>query len=181
VTFSKNGSAGRGRRGSGRGSVGGPKKVKLRKATRSPEQIKRAERPLKIGEAASLVGVEPYVLRFWETQFSFIRPKLSRSGHRFYSQSDIDTLRYVKHLLHTEGYTIAGAKKFIRERGLDGAKQMLTRTRISTSTRVKEKQQLRLPLSGEQNSLPVANRAFERTLREIRDDLRALHRLLESA
>ena|ERR1700691_2737272 len=78
-----------------------------------------AERPLKIGEAARVIGVEPYVLRFWETQFPFLRPRHSRSKHRYYDQKNLDKLNLVKRLLHGEGYTIAGAKKHIREEGLD--------------------------------------------------------------
>jgi DNA-binding transcriptional MerR regulator len=184
VTFLKNGSAGRRRNGSGRSRVGQPKKVKPRQGSsrRSLELSKGTERPIKIGEAANLVGVEPYVLRFWETQFPFIRPKLSRSRHRFYSSNDIDTLRFVKHLLHTEGYTIAGARKLIRERGLDGVKNAFSAARPSASNRTKQREHLRssVRVSTAENSLPISNNAIERTLREIRDDLRELHRLLEN-
>src|SRR5216684_3647410 len=77
------------------------------------------ERPLKIGEAARAIGVEAYVLRFWETQFPILRPRHSRSRHRFYEPEDLKTLKLIKRLLHNEGFTIAGAKKHIREIGLD--------------------------------------------------------------
>ncbi|MBF6560175.1 MAG: MerR family transcriptional regulator [Candidatus Binataceae bacterium] len=88
-------------------------------AATAPKPSAGAERPLKIGEAARIIGVEPYVLRFWETQFPFLRPRHSRSKHRYYDQKNLDTLNLVKRLLHGEGYTIAGAKKHIREEGLD--------------------------------------------------------------
>src|SRR5712692_4526156 len=78
-----------------------------------------AERQIKIGEAARLLGVEAYVLRFWETQFPFLRPRHASSSHRMYQARDIELLQLVKRLLHVEGYTIAGAKKHIREVGLD--------------------------------------------------------------
>src|ERR1700729_13482 len=78
-----------------------------------------AERQIKIGEAARLIGVEAYVLRFWETQFPFLRPRHSRSKHRYYDEKSLDSLRLIRRLLHSEGYTIAGAKKHIRESGLD--------------------------------------------------------------
>src|SRR5271170_6514221 len=78
-----------------------------------------SESRIKIGEAARLIGVEAYVLRFWETQFPFLRPRHSRSKHRYYDQKSLDTLRLIRRLLHSEGYTIAGAKKHIREAGLD--------------------------------------------------------------
>ncbi|HZZ07351.1 MAG TPA: MerR family transcriptional regulator, partial [Candidatus Binataceae bacterium] len=75
--------------------------------------------PLKIGEAAKLLGVEAYVLRFWETQFPFLRPRHARSKHRFYGEQDLETLRLIKRLLHQERFTIEGAKKYIREVGLE--------------------------------------------------------------
>src|ERR1700720_4918990 len=77
------------------------------------------EHPIKIGEAARIIGVEAYVLRFWETQFPFLRPRHSRSKHRYYDEKSLDSLRLIRRLLHSEGYTIAGAKKHIREAGLD--------------------------------------------------------------
>lgn len=78
-----------------------------------------ADRQIKIGEAARIVGVEAYVLRFWETQFPFLRPRHSRSKHRYYDEKNLDYLRLIRRLLHSEGYTIAGARKHIREAGLD--------------------------------------------------------------
>ena len=77
------------------------------------------ERGLKIGEAAEVLGVETYVLRFWETQFPFLRPRHSRTKHRFYHDHDLEVLRLIKRLLHQEGFTIAGANKYIRENGLE--------------------------------------------------------------
>ncbi len=61
------------------------------------------ERGLKIGEAARVLGVETYVLRFWETQFPFLKPKHTRTKHRFYQERDIAVLRVIKRLLHDEG------------------------------------------------------------------------------
>jgi len=78
-----------------------------------------ADRQIKIGEAARIIGVEAYVLRFWETQFPFLRPRHSHSKHRYYDEKSLDSLRLIRRLLHSEGYTIAGAKKHIREGGLD--------------------------------------------------------------
>jgi DNA-binding transcriptional MerR regulator len=78
-----------------------------------------ADRQIKIGEAARIIGVEAYVLRFWETQFPFLRPRHSRSKHRYYDEKSLDSLRLIRRLLHSEGYTIAGARKHIREAGLE--------------------------------------------------------------
>jgi DNA-binding transcriptional MerR regulator len=74
-----------------------------------------AARPLKIGEAAKALGVEAYVLRFWETQFPELRPYHTASKHRLYRPQDVEILRLIKHLLYEEGFTIEGARKRIKE------------------------------------------------------------------
>ena len=70
----------------------------------------------KIGEVAKLVGVKPYVLRYWETEFSVVRPEKTRSRHRLYRRKDVETLLEIRRLLHDERYTIAGAKRRLRKR-----------------------------------------------------------------
>jgi DNA-binding transcriptional MerR regulator len=65
----------------------------------------------RIGEVASLVGVEPHVLRYWEREFRSIRPTKSAKGQRVYSRKDVDNLLRVRDLLYRDGFTIAGAKK----------------------------------------------------------------------
>jgi DNA-binding transcriptional MerR regulator len=142
------------------------------------------DRALKIGEAARLLGVEPYVLRFWETQFSFLRPKHTRSKHRFYEHKDLETLMLVKRLLHTEGYTIAGAKKHIRERGLDRLldesfsveKEAVTAGKESAVTATEG---LSHPIDDLASSVTIEP-SMQRRLAEIREDLRSLHRMLAS-
>jgi DNA-binding transcriptional MerR regulator len=68
----------------------------------------------KIGEVAHLVGVEPHVLRYWQTQFTQVRPHKSRSGHRLYRRKDVETLLAIKELLHVQRFTIAGARQALR-------------------------------------------------------------------
>jgi DNA-binding transcriptional MerR regulator len=139
-----------------------------------------ADRPLRIGEAAKLVGVEAYVLRFWETQFPFIRPKQSRSRHRYYTQADIEKLKIVKRLLHTEGYTIAGARKFVREKGLDRVRApVMPPERAASGRRTKERPHAASAVSKSDASVTMATNGVHRALREIREDLRALYKLLE--
>ena len=70
----------------------------------------------KIGEAAKKIGVEPYVIRYWETEFSFLRPYKSKSSHRLYSKSDIEKLLLIKNYLYDKKFTIEGAKKAIRSK-----------------------------------------------------------------
>ena len=65
----------------------------------------------KIGEACKALGIQPYVLRYWETEFPALAPSKSRSGQRVYSEKEMEIIRRIKELLYEEGYTIAGAKK----------------------------------------------------------------------
>src|SRR5258707_7941711 len=65
----------------------------------------------KIGEACKVLGIQPYVLRYWETEFPALTPSKSRSGQRVYSEKELEIIRRIKELLYDEGYTIAGAKK----------------------------------------------------------------------
>lgn len=69
----------------------------------------------RIGEVAQLVGVETHVLRYWETEFRSLRPKKSAKGQRVYSRRDLERLLRIKELLYREGYTIAGAKRQLKE------------------------------------------------------------------
>ncbi len=66
----------------------------------------------KIGEVASKAKLPAYVLRFWESEFNFLRPKKSQGRHRVYSQADIQTILEIKRMLYDEGYTIAGLKRY---------------------------------------------------------------------
>jgi DNA-binding transcriptional MerR regulator len=69
----------------------------------------------KIGEVARIVGVKPYVLRYWETEFSILKPGKTRSKHRLYRRRDVELLLRIKDLLHTRRFTIEGARKRLRE------------------------------------------------------------------
>ena len=69
----------------------------------------------KIGTAADLVGVKPYVLRFWETEFEALSPKKSRKGQRAYSRRDVETAMIIKKLLYEDRFSIEGARARLRE------------------------------------------------------------------
>jgi DNA-binding transcriptional MerR regulator len=71
----------------------------------------------KIGEVADIVGVKPHALRYWETEFPALRPKMTRGAHRQYSRKDVELAMLIRQLLHDEGYTIPGARKRIRDLG----------------------------------------------------------------
>ena len=69
----------------------------------------------KIGEVSKIAGVEPYVLRYWETEFPFLKPRKSKSGQRIYVKKDLELIFQIKDLLYKEGFKIAGARKMRRE------------------------------------------------------------------
>lgn len=69
------------------------------------------KRLYKIGEVCKLADVQPYVLRYWETEFPVLAPNKSGGGQRMYTQHEIDVVLRIKQLLYSEGFTIAGAKK----------------------------------------------------------------------
>jgi DNA-binding transcriptional MerR regulator len=65
----------------------------------------------RIGEVADLLAVEPYVLRYWETEFPSLVPKKSGTGHRLYRRKDVELLLKIKHLLYEKRFTIEGARQ----------------------------------------------------------------------
>lgn len=105
----------------------------------------------RIGEVAQAVGVQPHVLRYWESEFGSIRPQKSARGQRVYSHKDLEKLIRVKELLHTDGYTIAGAKKKLR----DGE---APEVKVVNSEAVVE---MRARLSGLREQIQAELRAFE--------------------
>jgi DNA-binding transcriptional MerR regulator len=78
-------------------------------------QIDAEERLYRIGEVSRLTQLKPFVLRYWETEFPMLEPVKSPSGHRLYRQADVDMVLKIKRLLYDEGFTIAGARRHLRE------------------------------------------------------------------
>ncbi len=108
----------------------------------------------RIGEVAKIIGVKPYVLRYWETEFSVLKPGKTPSRHRLYRRRDVETLLEIKYLLYEEGFTIAGAKKRLK----DGDKE--------EGAAVSQVQ----PLQADQREI----------LNEIHKDIRSLHKILSA-
>ncbi len=73
----------------------------------------------KIGEVCKLLDIQPYVLRYWETEFVALHPAKSTSGQRVYAEAEVAVIRRIKELLYDEGYTIAGAKKKLESREIE--------------------------------------------------------------
>lgn len=67
----------------------------------------------RIGEVAKLAGIKPYVLRFWESEFSGLGPKKSGTGHRLYRRKDVELVLEIKRLLYEKRFTIEGARKML--------------------------------------------------------------------
>lgn len=76
----------------------------------------------KISEVSKITGLESYVLRYWESEFSALSPRKNRGGQRVYEQKDIDTILNIKKMLYEEGFTIAGARKRLKEQSGNDSK-----------------------------------------------------------
>jgi len=69
----------------------------------------------RIGEVSRIADLKPFVLRYWESEFPMLQPVKSPRGHRLYRQEDVDLVLKIKRLLYDEGFTIAGARRHLRE------------------------------------------------------------------
>ena len=107
----------------------------------------------RIGEVSRITGVKPYVLRYWESEFRWMAPAKSRSKQRLYRKRDIEVIQLIKRLLYEERFTIAGARKKLREFGVG---------------RALESPQLDIALEGNPHA----------RLRRIRDELQSIRAML---
>jgi DNA-binding transcriptional MerR regulator len=120
-----------------------------------------AKRLYKIGEVCKMADVQPYVLRYWETEFPALAPNKSGGGQRLYSQREIDIVLRIKQLLYSEGFTIAGAKKKLEAEMVDGA---VKPAKAAES----------VPRSKKKQSADAT-----RALNRVRDELRAILAMLD--
>lgn len=112
----------------------------------------------KIGEVAKFTGIKTHVLRYWETEFKAIRPNKSRSNQRLYRRQDVDLILHLKDLLYNQGFTIAGARKKLREKP----------AKKETAPVVKEET---VCTADDQLALPLASSVDPKILKEIRQDI----------
>lgn len=89
----------------------------------------------KIGEVGKITGVEPYVLRYWETEFHFLRPRKNKAGQRVYVKKDLELIMHVKKMLYQERYTIEGVRKRFGEGMLREAEQATASDKKMKSSR----------------------------------------------
>jgi len=86
--------------------------------TSTPTQEISDKRYYRIGEVSKITGVKPYVLRYWEGEFRWMTPQKSKSKQRLYRKRDIEMILLIKKLLYEQRFTIAGARKRLRELGV---------------------------------------------------------------
>ncbi len=113
----------------------------------------------KIGEVAELAGVKPHVLRYWESEFGSFRPAKSKKNQRLYKRKDIELVLQLKELLHEQGYTIAGARKKLREISRGGGSLAAPPEDLSGGD------------PDNQMALPLMSGSDSQLLDEIRDDI----------
>jgi len=89
------------------------------------------KRYYRIGEVSKITGVKPYVLRYWESEFRWMAPQKSRSKQRLYRRRDIDMILLIKKLLYEQRFTIAGARRKLRDLG---AKRALEEGSLAVET-----------------------------------------------
>jgi DNA-binding transcriptional MerR regulator len=101
-------------------------------------QLPKSEIPIpdklfyKIGEVSKIVGVEPYVLRYWETEFPFLKPRKNKSGQRVYIKKDVEFLLHIKSLLYHERYTIEGVRKRLGNNSIRAVESETSEKRSAT-------------------------------------------------
>jgi len=117
-----------------------------------------AKSAYRIGEVSRLTDTKPFVLRFWETEFPMLQPAKTPKGHRIYRLEDVETVRLIRRLLYDEGFTIAGARRHLRDAG-GGAAEAAPAG------------------SAEKETAPSVSR---KVLLDLRDALRAFLTVLES-
>lgn len=84
-----------------------------------------------IGDVCTMTELKPHVLRYWESQFKFLRPAKNRSGNRVYQRREVELILLVKHLLYTEKYTIEGARKKLEDQRKAGGDTARGATRLA--------------------------------------------------
>lgn len=126
-------------------------------ATQTATHTGNGQRLYRIGEVSRLTELKPFVLRYWETEFPMLEPVKSPTGHRMYRQEDVDLVFKIKRLLYDEGFTIAGARRHLRENGGGGAE----------------------PVAASAPTENAAELLSRKMLLDLRDTLRAFLTLLE--
>jgi DNA-binding transcriptional MerR regulator len=127
----------------------------------------------KIGDVARICDVKTYVLRFWETQFPQLKPNKSGTGQRLYRRRDVELALKIKHLVHVEGYTLAGARQILEQGHFVHSPQ----------PDIERDTQSLFPLSAEDSGEAVPGKTLDNvasTIAQARAELREIASLLTS-
>ncbi len=131
----------------------------------------------KIGEVSEILDVEPYVLRYWESEFKILKPTRTRARQRLYHKKDLELLLEIKHLLYDEKFTIAGAKKRLQEMKRQEAAEKRARKGNKPE---REKPQMSAAEANPSESVSNVDKAdYKEILREIKKELKELRAILE--
>jgi DNA-binding transcriptional MerR regulator len=130
------------------------------------------EKLYRIGEVSRMTELKPFVLRYWETEFPMLEPVKSASGHRLYRAEDVDIVRKIKRLLYDEGFTIAGARRHLRDPNAFAERQLPPDFQLTSSDAHDS-------LHGDARSETPAPLLNRKMLLDLRDSLRAFLTLLE--
>ena len=115
-----------------------------------------------ITEVSKIIGEEQHVLRYWEREFSQLRPQKNRAGNRVYAEKDLDVLKVIKRLLRDERYTVAGAKEHLRLHGVQ--------EELDKDTRISEASKTEAPAK----AAAMDGSSREKEIREIRDEIKEI-------
>jgi DNA-binding transcriptional MerR regulator len=133
----------------------------------------------RIGEVSALAKLPTYVLRFWETEFSQLKPTKSSTGQRMYRRRDVEFVMQIRKLLYEDGFTIAGARERLREEARLNRSQPPSASQAPIET---APQAVIGPLSGQQTGLlfpaPASSEVRREELRSVRQQLREVLGLL---
>jgi DNA-binding transcriptional MerR regulator len=135
----------------------------------------------RIGEVSRLTELKPFVLRYWESEFPMLEPVKSASGHRLYRQEDVDMVLRIKRLLYDEGFTIAGARRHLREHGgVPDAEDVGGEISPDSESRIPiGSARIRAAAANDSSGEGVAQLLNRKMLLDLRDTLRAFLTLLE--
>lgn len=127
----------------------------------------------RIGEVCRLTQTKAFVLRYWETEFPMLQPTKTPKGHRLYRRQDVDTVLHIKRLLYDEGFTIAGARRHLREGGGASGEGAAPGPGLASGSASGSG-------SGEMAHEPAPAAINRKLLLDLRDALRAFLTVLES-
>ncbi len=131
----------------------------------------------KIGEVSEILDVEPYVLRYWESEFKILKPTRTRARQRLYHKKDLELLMEIKHLLYDEKFTIAGAKKRLQEmKKQSSAEKKAKKAGKPAKT---QEEEIEAPEMKLENSAISDRSDYRDILIEIKKELKELRAILE--